>query len=256
MSYSEGEAKSLSGDDDYMSELKALASQIKWERLRNSVTKLLLRLKSQSGLGSLNEKLNILRLLMQDAHYIDDRRVKERFETTVRMYMVYFKQQLDNPVSETKHFIAVLKRVLSNGDANITDDMFYNEVSFYWIFGYWKAETTDELDLKLAVRKQIRYFVKDLTRSLIKMDLDAVLESLRFLILDFNAFVKRTTPPLPEDVKGAMMMMLQQARALESKLPWFIYKREKAIKEAEDSMRLPKHIRGRIKDFIGSKLRF
>ena len=135
MSYSEGEAKSLSGDDDYMSELKALASQIKWERLRNSVTKLLLRLKSQSGLGSLNEKLNILRLLMQDAHYIDDRRVKERFETTVRMYMVYFKQQLDNPVSETKHFIAVLKRVLSNGDANITDDMFYNEVSFYWIFG-------------------------------------------------------------------------------------------------------------------------
>lgn len=260
MSVSAGEAKTMSGDDEYMSELKQLASQIRPERVQRSVMKLLLSLKAQTGLGSLSYRINIIEMLLQDANYISDQTLRDSFKRAARRYWGFLKQQLDNPITSTQNFIAVIQRFYSNIGSEVTEDMFYNGESFFWIFENSKREQQFARD---RMFKQLRYFVNRATNSLQKMDLEDVIQTLDFLIQDLEFFLNADWVPedrsignFTETEMGAINKALAQALSVKWKLTIFVNEQNAAKKEAEDNLRLPKHIRGRIKDFIGYKLRF
>ena len=267
MSVSAGEAKTMSGDDEYMSELKQLASQIKesrvnQDRIRMSIMKLLQRFKAQSGLGSLASRINILDMLYQDSNYISDERLRERFQSTLRQYKATLEEQLDNPITLTQKFIAVVKRIYSNA-GEMTDEMFYNGESFYWIFQE-KAGPATTHDNGLGTEKDYyrdrtfrnaRYFVRRATNSLQQMDIDDVIQTLYFFIQDCTHFTNEYSK-MYEKHQGVLKMVLRQAKYVRGELIDFMAEQKAAKKEAEDNLRLPKHIRGRIKDFIGYKLRF
>lgn len=262
MSVSAGEAKTMSGDDEHMSELKQLASQIRPQRVQRSVMKLLLGLKAQTGLGSLNYRINIVRMLLQEADYISDQTLRDRFKRAVRRHWGVLGQQLNNPITLTQNFIAVVKRIYSN-TGEVTDDMFYNNESFYWIFRdragakvvHDNGLGTEKDYYRDKIFRDARYFVKRATKSLQKMDLKDVVQTLDFLIKDF-AFYTNPYSEVYEKPQGVLKMVLFQARELRPKLLDAIVEYNAGKKETQDKLRLPKHIRGRIKDFIGSKLRF
>ena len=161
----------------------------------------------------------------------------------------------------TQNFIAVVKRIYSNA-GEVNDDMIYNNELIYWIFQE-KAFATVVHDNGLGTEKDYykdrtfrdaRYFVNRATKSLRKMDIDDVIQSVSFLIQDLRHLTNPNSE-MYEKHKGVLKMVLGQALNVRGELIDFMAEQEAAKKETEDKLRLPKHIRGRIKDFIGLKKR-
>ena len=257
MSVTAGESKNMSGDDNYMSELRELASQISPQGVQRSVMKLLLSLKAQTGLGSLSYRINILEILLQDAKYISDQTLRERFTGALRRYWGVLQQQLDNPITSTQIFIALIQRFYSNIGSKDTRDMFYEGESIYQIF---KDSKPEQLHARNEMFKDLRLFVNRATDSLQKMEIEDVLQRLVILTEDLDFFSNADWVPKKKELGignftekelGAINQVLAQAISLQSKLTIFMNEQNAAKKEATDNLQMPKHIRRRIKDFVG-----
>lgn len=269
MSVSRAEIRALSGDSRYLAQLKNAASRITDERLKTSIMKLLLRLKAQSGIGSLNKKIEILKMLTGLINTMEsDDTVKSFFKNVLSRYMADLKQRSNNPVGWGMDFIAVVESFYSEPKV-VTEDMQYNGESFYWMFnnqvykwenGTYGTELGPTLPTKKLFLVVMKSFVREAIISLQNIDLKDFKKKLNLLIQDIENFKEGDEfgmmYTLTEPENGALDKVIAQAKQLGAKCTVYMYEHEEAKKEAEDNLRLPKHIRGRIKDFIGLKLRF
>lgn len=227
-----------------------LAENIKPERIKRSVNKLLLRLKGQTGMGSIMYKKNILNMLLQDAEYIEDQCLKKNFEEA--LYKYHDALPMHPTVTLTEKLISVIKRIYSNAGAgrDTVPEMFYNGNSFFWIFFFWKPKH-DMLEFKNFFYKTTKYCVERMIKSLKSTDLEDVKQVLGFVIQDFRCFLKRD---LPEDVIGVLNMVLTQARELRPRLLDLINELKTVREEAENNLQLPDHIKRKIKGMAKLRL--
>jgi len=245
-----GEAKALFGEDEYEARVTQLAENIKPEHIKRSVNKLLLRLKGQTGMGSIMYKKNILNMLLQDAEYIEDECLRYNFEEA--LYKYHDALPMHPTVTLTEKLISVMKRIYSNAGAgrDTVPEMFYNGNSFFWIFEEWKPKH-DMIEFKNVFFKIVKYCVERMIKSLKSTDLEDVKQVLDFVIQDFRCFLKRD---LPEDVIGVLNMVLTRARELRPRLLDLINELKTVREEAENNLQLPDHIKRKIKGMAKLRL--